>query len=66
MFPQGFDVHRRALRVMEAGEVVMQVKATAPGQDAGVASRLGEGMRAFTIRVDASSGVSGFVRPGDA
>jgi pilus assembly protein CpaB len=66
MFPQGFDVHRRALRVMEAGEVVMQVKATAPGQDAGVASRLGEGMRAFTIRVDASSGVSGFVRPGDS
>ena len=66
MFPQGFDVPRRALRMLEAGEVVMQVKATAPGQDAGVASRLAEGMRAFTIRVDASSGVSGFVRPGDA
>ncbi len=65
MFPQGFDVPRRALRVMEAGEVVMKVKATQPGQDAGVASRLGEGMRAFTIRVDATSGVSGFVRPGD-
>lgn len=65
MFPQGFDVPRRALRVLEAGEVVMQVKATEPGQDAGVASRLGPGMRAFTVQVDAQSGVSGFLRAGD-
>jgi pilus assembly protein CpaB len=65
MFPQGLETPRRALRVMEVGEVVMQVKATEPGQDAGVASRLGPGMRAFTIEVDAQSGVSGFLRPGD-
>jgi pilus assembly protein CpaB len=38
---------------------------TAPGQDAGVSARLAPGMRAFTIRVDVSSGVSGFLRPGD-
>ncbi|MCU0907401.1 MAG: Flp pilus assembly protein CpaB [Rhodobacteraceae bacterium] len=66
MFPQGFDVPRRALRMLEAGEVLMQVKATEPGQDAGVASRLGPGMRAFTIQVDAQSGVSGFLRAGDS
>lgn len=41
------------------------MKVTAPGEDAGVASRLGKGMRAFAIRVDVSTGVSGFLRPGD-
>ena len=32
--------------------------------DAGIAANLAPGMRAFTIRVDATSGVSGFPRPG--
>jgi pilus assembly protein CpaB len=41
------------------------VKVTDPGQDAGVSSRLSAGMRAFAIRVDVASGVSGFLRPGD-
>ena len=36
-----------------------------PGQDAGVSSRLSKGMRAFAIRVDVATGVSGFLRPGD-
>ena len=43
----------------------MIVKVTEPGQDAGVSSRLSKGMRAFAISVDVSSGVSGFLRPGD-
>ena len=30
-----------------------------------MSSRLGKGMRAFAIRTDVSSGVSGFLRPGD-
>lgn len=56
---------RTALRAIEEDEAMMVVKVTEPGQDAGVASRLSKGMRAFAIRVDVSSGVSGFLRPGD-
>jgi pilus assembly protein CpaB len=50
---------------MEADEPVLVSKVTAPGEDAGVASRLQEGMRALALRVDVISGVSGFLRPGD-
>lgn len=56
---------RIVLRAMEKDEAIMAVKVTKPGEDAGVASRLSAGMRAFTIRVDVASGVSGFLRPGD-
>ncbi|WP_417241666.1 Flp pilus assembly protein CpaB [Celeribacter sp.] len=65
LFPQGPDEPRIALRAAEAMEPVLAVKVTAPGEDAGVASRLGQGMRAFAISVDVSTGVSGFLRPGD-
>ena len=50
---------------MEANEPLLAVKLTEPGQDAGITSRLARGMRAFAINVDVSSGVSGFLRPGD-
>ena len=50
---------------MEKDEAIMAIKVTAPGEDAGLTSRLERGMRAFTIKVDVSSGVSGFLRPGD-
>jgi len=56
---------RTVLRVMEKDEAVMASKVTEPGEDAGVSSRLAKGMRAFALRVDVSSGVSGFLRPGD-
>ncbi|WP_425041068.1 Flp pilus assembly protein CpaB [Primorskyibacter sp. S187A] len=56
---------RFVLRTMEKHEPILAVKVTEPGQDAGVISRLGNGMRAFTIKVDVASGVSGFLRPGD-
>lgn len=56
---------RTVLRVMEKDEAVLALKVTAPGEDAGVSSRLAKGMRAFALRVDVSSGVSGFLRPGD-
>jgi pilus assembly protein CpaB len=59
------DKPRTVLRAMEKDEAIMAVKVTEPGQDAGVSSRLSPGMRAFTIRVDVASGVSGFLRPGD-
>ncbi len=56
---------RQIVRTMEPGEVILQTKVTKFGQDAGVASRLSEGMRAFTINVNVSTGVSGFLQPGD-
>jgi pilus assembly protein CpaB len=65
LFPKGEDALRTVLRTMELGEPVMAVKITAPGEDAGITSRLSRGMRAFAIKVDVSSGVSGFLRPGD-
>lgn len=64
LFPDG-EEPRTVLRAMEAGEAVMGVKVTDPGEDAGVSSKLSAGMRAFAIRVDVASGVSGFLRPGD-
>lgn len=57
---------RTVLRVMEKDEAILAVKVTEPGEDAGVSSRLEKGMRAFALRVDVSSGVSGFLRPGDS
>lgn len=65
LFPKGADLLRSVLRTMEPNEAVMAVKVTEPGQDAGVSSRLSPGMRAFAIRTDVTSGVSGFLRPGD-
>lgn len=65
LFPTTTDRPRFVLRRMEAKEALLAVKVTAPGEDAGVSSRLTKGMRAFAIKVDVSTGVSGFLRPGD-
>jgi len=65
LFPQGESVVRYVLRQMEPNEPVLAVKVSAPGQDAGLTTRLAVGMRAFAINVDVASGVSGFLRPGD-
>lgn len=65
LFPNGGEDLRAVLRTMEIGEAVLAVKVTEPGEDAGISSRLSRGMRAFAIRVDVTSGVSGFLRPGD-
>ncbi len=56
---------RIVIRVVDEGEILLSTKVTNLGEDAGVASRLSKGMRAFTLRVDVASGVSGFLRPGD-
>jgi len=57
---------RSVLRTMERGEAILKTKVTDFGQDAGVSTRLSKGMRAFTLRVDVASGVSGFLQPGDS
>jgi pilus assembly protein CpaB len=56
---------RIALRAMEAMEPILAVKVSEPGQPAGIAAQLAPGMRAFTMRVDAGSGISGNLRPSD-
>lgn len=65
LFPEGVDARRVVLRAMEKDEAVMAIKVTEPGQEAGLTSRLERGMRAFALRVDVATGVSGFLRPGD-
>lgn len=65
MFPKGPAAPRSALRSMLAKEPVLLSKVTEPGEDAGVATRLATGRRAFAISVDVASGVSGFLRPDD-
>lgn len=65
LFPNGREELRSILRTMEPDEAILSMKVTGPGEDAGVSSRLGAGKRAFTVRTDVSSGVSGFLRPGD-
>jgi len=56
---------RTVIRAMDQGEILSSRKLTDFGADAGVASKLERGMRAFALRVNVSSGVSGFLRPGD-
>ncbi|MBY5931862.1 Flp pilus assembly protein CpaB [Tateyamaria omphalii] len=65
LFPDGVTEQRVVLRTMEKNEAILAVKVTEPGEEAGLTSRLERGMRAFAIRVDVASGVSGFLRPGD-
>lgn len=65
LFPNNNSRPRYVLRAMETSEAIMATKVTEPGEDAGLISRLERGMRAFAIRVDVASGVSGFLRPSD-
>src|SRR6056297_2200152 len=65
LFPEGNDEPRTVLRSIETNEAVLAVKVTGPGEEAGITSQLERGMRAFAINVDVTSGVSGFLRPGD-
>ncbi|WP_299153166.1 Flp pilus assembly protein CpaB [uncultured Tateyamaria sp.] len=65
LFAEGQQDPRFVLRAMEKDEAILKVKVTEPGEEAGLTSRLARGMRAFALRVDVASGVSGFLRPGD-
>jgi pilus assembly protein CpaB len=65
VFYEGETRPRAALRSYEKFEPLLAAKITLPGVDAGINANLSPGMRAFAINVDVSSGVSGFLRPGD-
>mgnify|MGYP003626879743 CR=1 FL=1 len=65
VFVNGPDDQRIVLRPMQANEPLLAVKVSEPGASGGITSQLERGMRAFAIKVDAQTGVSGFLRPGD-
>ncbi len=65
LFPETGPAFRSVTRTLEKDEAVIAVKVTEPGLEAGIQSRLRPGMNAVTIRVNATTGVSGFLRPGD-
>ena len=56
---------RAALRSFEPFEPILASKVTQPGVDAGITSNLSPGKRALAIKVDVTTGVSGFLRPDD-
>ena len=56
---------RTVLRTIEPGELVLKSKVTGFGETVRVASQVTEGKRAFTIPINAVSGVAGLVAPGD-
>ncbi|MFN4059035.1 MAG: Flp pilus assembly protein CpaB [Roseinatronobacter sp.] len=64
LFPDNIP-HRTVLRAMDTREPILSTKLTEPGKEAGITSHLRPGMRAFTIDVNQTTGVAGFVRPGD-
>lgn len=65
LFEEDEQRPRFVIRQMEKDEPILAVKVTNPGEEAGLTSRLARGFGAYSIKVDASTGVSGFLRPGD-
>jgi pilus assembly protein CpaB len=65
LFPEDNNEPRYVVRQMEMFEPLLASKVTEPGQPAGLTGQLAKGMRAFAIKVDVNSGVSGFLQPGD-
>jgi pilus assembly protein CpaB len=66
LFPGDYNQPRYVTVPMQKMEPLLAIKITEPGADIGLTSRLSKGKRAFAIRVDVASGVSGFVHPGDS
>ena len=65
LFPGDGSLLRTAVRSIDKNEALTSRKVTEPGEIAGVTALLKKGERAFAIGVNVSSGVSGFLRPGD-
>lgn len=65
LFGPGHTETRSILRTLEPGELLLKPKVSGFGEGLRVASRLSEGQRAFTIPIDAVSGVAGLITPGD-
>ena len=59
------DQKRIVLRSIEPGELVLEGKITKFGESPRMSMNLSPGMRAVSIKIDAVSGVAGFVAAGD-
>ncbi len=59
LFPEGAPGPRYLMRGIGAFEPLLASRVTEPGEAAGLTGKLGPGLGAFTIRVDASSGLAG-------
>ncbi len=59
LFPEGAVGPRYVMRGMETFEPLLASRVTEPGEAAGLTGKLGPGLGAFTISVDASSGLAG-------
>ncbi|APX21865.1 MAG: Flp pilus assembly protein CpaB [Rhodobacteraceae bacterium] len=64
LFAEGAEP-RVVMQAMDRFDAVLASRVSEPGGDAGLTSRLDKGQRAFAIKVDVATGVSGFLRPGD-
>ncbi len=65
LFPGDYARPRYVIRQLDKMEPILAAKVTEPGEDVGLTARLTKGMRAFAIKVDVASGVSGFLKPND-
>ncbi len=65
LFGTGDEEPRFVLRAIEPGEAILMGKISGFGERPRLVSTLSPGKRAFTLRIDALSGVAGFVAPGD-
>jgi pilus assembly protein CpaB len=65
LFPGEYTEPRYVLRQLDAKEPLLAAKVSNPGQIVSLTARLSQGMRAFAIKVDVASGVSGFLQPDD-
>ena len=59
------DALRVALRGIDVNEAILLNKVTEPGATAGLISQLEPGMRGYALRINAITGVAGFLRPHD-
>lgn len=65
VFLEGETRPRASMRALDGREILLGSRVTKPGMDAGIMASLPANKRAFTIQVNVTSGVSGFLRPGD-
>ncbi len=65
LFEEQDGTWRSALVRMAKNEPVLSFKVSGEGQRQSLSSQIGVDMRAFSIRIDQTSGVGGFILPGD-
>lgn len=65
VLPEDGGLPRRAKRPISQGELVLTSKLSDWGEKVTITQSLGENNRAISIRVNAQTGVAGFVTPGD-